>query len=45
MVVKFSKDPLYLLIRDEDIKAFNLARKEIQAIDFRDCDFRGLDLR
>lgn len=45
MALRFPDDPLYQLIRDEKIKAFNAKREPDQTLDFHDCDFRGLDLR
>ncbi len=45
MALRFPDDPLYQLIRDEKIKAFNSQRESTQSLDFHDCDFRGLDLR
>ena len=45
MTLRFPDDPLYQLIREEKIKAFNSQRESLETIDFHDCDFRGLDLR
>jgi uncharacterized protein YjbI with pentapeptide repeats len=45
MALRFPDDPLYQLIRDEKVKAFNSQRGSMESIDFHDCDFRGLDLR
>lgn len=45
MALRFPDDPLYQLLRDEKIQAFNEQRKSVDSIDFHDCDFRGLDLR
>ena len=45
-MTKFKNDdPLYRLLRDGDIRAFNEQRKATAELDFSDCDFRGLDLR
>lgn len=41
----FSKDPLYQLLRGDDIKAFNAKREQGQACDLRGVDLRALDLR
>lgn len=40
-----SKDPLYLMLANEDIKGFNAARARGQEANLRGCNFRGLDLR
>lgn len=45
MTLRFPKDPLYLLLRDEKIDEFNSQRKSQKTIDFINCDFRGLNLR
>jgi uncharacterized protein YjbI with pentapeptide repeats len=46
MALRFLEDPLYQLLRDEKVKAFNEQKsKQSDLIDFHDCDFRGLDLR
>ncbi len=45
MALRFPDDPLYQLIREEKVKAFNQKRESMESIDFHDCDFRGLDLR
>lgn len=42
---KILQDPLYQLLRDEDIKGFNQARADGNTVDLRGGDFRGLDLR
>lgn len=39
------QDPLYQILRDENVKDFNTARSAGGAIDLRGGDFRGLDLR
>lgn len=38
-------NPLYVLIRNEKIAAFNAQRPQDSAVDFSDGDFRGIDLR
>ncbi|NVJ50677.1 MAG: pentapeptide repeat-containing protein [Gammaproteobacteria bacterium] len=45
MTVKILDDPLYLLLRNEQVKTFNEKRASIDKIDFSNADFRGLDLR
>lgn len=40
-----SKDPLYQMLANEDIKGFNAARARGQETNLRGCNFRGLDLR
>ncbi|WP_444998248.1 pentapeptide repeat-containing protein [Aliikangiella sp. IMCC44359] len=45
MPLRFPEDPLYQLLREEKVKAFNQQRGTDTVIDFHDCDFRGLDLR
>jgi uncharacterized protein YjbI with pentapeptide repeats len=42
---KASADPLYKLLRDEDVAAFNKKREAGASYDFRGCSFRGSDLR
>jgi uncharacterized protein YjbI with pentapeptide repeats len=42
---KPSSDPLYKLLRDEAVAAFNKKREPGRAHDFRGCSFRGSDLR
>ena len=42
---KITDDPMYQLLREEDIKEFNVRRKEGGKLDFSYCDFRNLDLR
>jgi uncharacterized protein YjbI with pentapeptide repeats len=42
---KPSTDPLYRLLRDEEIAAFNKKRVSGVNYDFRGCSFRGSDLR
>jgi uncharacterized protein YjbI with pentapeptide repeats len=41
----FSKDPLYQMLRGDDIKGFNAKRAAGTACDLRDVDLRALDLR
>jgi len=44
--VRISNDPLYQLLRAENIAAFNEAKKKANPLpNFAFCDFRGLDLR
>lgn len=38
-------NPLYVLIRNENISAFNAQKPKDAAVDLADGDFRGLDLR
>lgn len=38
-------DPLYRLLREGHIKAFNEARRRGEHSDLTQCDFRGIDLR
>jgi uncharacterized protein YjbI with pentapeptide repeats len=40
-----SDDPLYQLLRSEDIKAFNEQREKIDASHLKSGDYRGRDLR
>ncbi|HCM04574.1 MAG TPA: hypothetical protein DIC30_01060 [Oceanospirillales bacterium] len=40
-----SDDPLYQLLRDDDVAGFNQAREAGQECDLSGCDLRGLDLR
>ena len=39
------KDPLYQLLLDENIKAFNEARAAGKTVDLQGAQFRGIDLR
>ncbi len=41
----FSKDPLYQLLREDDIKGFNARRDAGSPCDLRGVDLRGADLR
>ena len=43
--LKSSADPLYKLLRDDEVVAFNKKREAGRAYDFRGCTFRGADLR
>ena len=40
-----SDDPLYQLLRNDDIASFNQAREQGQDCDLSGCDLKGLDLR
>ena len=40
-----SDDPLYQLLRNDDVTGFNQAREKGQECDLSGCDLRGLDLR
>ncbi|HEY2405682.1 MAG TPA: pentapeptide repeat-containing protein [Polyangiaceae bacterium] len=42
---KGSTDPLYLLLRNDDVAGFNQKRKHDVPHSFRGCTFRGSDLR
>lgn len=42
---EFSKDPLYQLLRSDDIKGFNAKRAAGVNCDLRGVDLRSLDLR
>jgi uncharacterized protein YjbI with pentapeptide repeats len=42
---KPSSDPLYKLLRNEQVAAFNKQREPERSYDFRGCSFRGSDLR
>ena len=39
------EDPMYQLLRNEDIESFNQRKAAGDACDMTGCDFRGLDLR
>ena len=43
--LKRSSDPLYRLLREEEVPAFNQRREKDKKYDFRGCTFRGSDLR
>jgi uncharacterized protein YjbI with pentapeptide repeats len=40
-----SDDPLYQLLRNDDVVGFNKARSEGQPCNLEGCDLRGIDLR
>ena len=40
-----SDDPLYQLLRNDDVSGFNQARSAGKTCDLAGCDLRGLDLR
>jgi len=42
---QISQDPMYLMLRDDNVAGFNQARESGQECDLRGCDLRGLDLR
>ena len=42
---KIKQDPLYLLLRQEDIKAFNEQRDRLDTSELKNGDYRGRDLR
>lgn len=42
---KIKTDPLYTLLRQEDIKAFNEQRDRLDTSDLKNGDYRGRDLR
>jgi uncharacterized protein YjbI with pentapeptide repeats len=42
---KRSSDPLYKLLRNEEVASFNDQREAGKSYDFRGCSFRGSDLR
>jgi len=39
------QDPLYQLLRNEDIKSFNEQRDQLDASELKNGDYRGRDLR
>ena len=39
------KDPLYQLLRTEDIKSFNEQRDQLDTSELKNGDYRGRDLR
>lgn len=45
MTVRIIDDPLYQLLRNEQVEEFNKQRSSLSSLDFTNCDFRGLDLR
>jgi uncharacterized protein YjbI with pentapeptide repeats len=42
---KFTKDPMYQMLRVDDTQGFNLKREQGGVCDLRGVDLRGLDLR
>lgn len=40
-----SQDPMYQMLRHDDVAGFNQARESERECDLRNCDLRGLDLR
>lgn len=40
-----SNDPLYQMLRNDDVEGFNQARKTGAPCELKGCDLRGLDLR
>ena len=40
-----SQDPMYQMLRLDDVTSFNAARERGQNCDLSGCDLRGLDLR
>jgi uncharacterized protein YjbI with pentapeptide repeats len=42
---QIKKDPMYVLLRDEKIDAFNKHKADGDTFDLTYCDFRGIDLR
>jgi uncharacterized protein YjbI with pentapeptide repeats len=42
---RFTKDPLYQMLRVDDTKGFNARKAQGGVCDLRDVDLRGLDLR
>ena len=42
---QISQDPMYLMLRDDNVEGFNQARESGQSCDLTGCDLRGLDLR
>ena len=40
-----SQDPMYQMLRHDNVSGFNQARENGQQCDLRNCDLRGLDLR
>jgi len=42
---RITEDPMYLMLRDDDVEGFNNARAAGQNCDLAGCDLRGLDLR
>jgi uncharacterized protein YjbI with pentapeptide repeats len=42
---KIKADPLYRMLREGKVEAFNQEKARGKSCDLTDCDFRGLDLR
>lgn len=42
---QISQDPMYQMLRNDDVEGFNNARASGQTCDLSGCDMRGLDLR
>lgn len=42
---QLSNDPLYQMLRNDDVTGFNQARKSGAPCNLQGCDLRGLDLR
>ncbi|MEM6300395.1 MAG: pentapeptide repeat-containing protein [Pseudomonadota bacterium] len=42
---KIKPDPLYQLLRQEDVKAFNEQRDKLDSSELKNGDYRGRDLR
>lgn len=42
---KITKDPMYQLLRVDNVKAFNIKKESGATCDLRNVDLRGLDLR
>ena len=42
---QIKSDPLYLLLRDGEIKEFNQRKSAGESCDLTACDFRNVDLR
>ncbi len=42
---RISQDPMYQLLRDENVTQFNKLKAEGKTCDLIGCDFKGLDLR
>ncbi|WP_396587786.1 pentapeptide repeat-containing protein [Bermanella sp. R86510] len=40
-----SQDPMYQLLRNEQVAEFNKLRKQGKSCDLTGCDFKGVDLR
>ncbi len=45
MKPQIKQDPLYQLLRNEDVPAFNKQRQKLDSSQLKGCDYRGLDLR